>query len=261
MLLATTLALLSLSSPPGDLDMGRRVYRKACLTCHGKTGRGDGPGAPGIFPKPRDFTTAEFRFKSTPSGELATDNDLRRTIEEGISGGEMPAWGALLSDDEITHVIAYIKSFCDEFCENTSWNPDPQEPLPEEPEPIFIPPPIISTPSSIERGRLVFDENGCSSCHGAKGDLVGIETTLRTSNHEIIEARDLTRHPYKRGLDPRQIYLTLRTGLSGPPLPEYSIISEKETYHLINYLVSIREKRGFVSWLLDDSTFQSTRCD
>lgn len=47
-----------------------------CVTCHGKTGAGDGAGAAGLNPKPRSFGDAEWQKK-------VTDDHLRKVIIEG----------------------------------------------------------------------------------------------------------------------------------------------------------------------------------
>src|SRR5690606_8107556 len=37
-----------------------RHYQTLCLPCHGSAGAGDGPAAPWLWPRPRDFTRAEY---------------------------------------------------------------------------------------------------------------------------------------------------------------------------------------------------------
>src|SRR3712207_653335 len=51
----------AISWPPGaqfapNAPLGQRVYAQRCAICHGPTGRGDGPAAPSLIPRPRDFT-------------------------------------------------------------------------------------------------------------------------------------------------------------------------------------------------------------
>ncbi len=41
------------------------TFATHCATCHGTTGKGDGPASYLLFPKPRDFTSGVYRFKST----------------------------------------------------------------------------------------------------------------------------------------------------------------------------------------------------
>src|SRR3954464_9224188 len=54
-----------LTWPPGadvgaDRPTGERVYARRCAVCHGPDGRGNGPAAPSMIPRPRDFTLALF---------------------------------------------------------------------------------------------------------------------------------------------------------------------------------------------------------
>src|SRR5262252_10814802 len=72
-----------LTWPPGadvrpDEPIGRRVFAKRCAVCHGPDGRGNGPAAPSMIPRPRDFTQGLFKYKSTLRGEPPTGDDLRR---------------------------------------------------------------------------------------------------------------------------------------------------------------------------------------
>src|SRR5688500_183113 len=90
---------------------GKAVYDKWCAGCHGTTGAGDGPAAEYMLPRPRDFTKGIYQIRTTASGELPTDADLLRVIDEGMPGTAMPEWSTRLSDAERTDVVAYIKSF------------------------------------------------------------------------------------------------------------------------------------------------------
>src|SRR2546428_6601330 len=73
---------------PESVAVGRDIYVMACVMCHGADGKGDGSVGPMLSPRrapqPRDFTRAEFKFRSTPSGQLPTTADLLRTLTEGV---------------------------------------------------------------------------------------------------------------------------------------------------------------------------------
>src|SRR5437899_9513727 len=79
---------------PASVAMGRDIYAMACVMCHGAEGKGDGSVGPMLSPRrapqPRDFTSAEFKFRSTPSGQLPTTADLFRTVAEGVRSGGGP---------------------------------------------------------------------------------------------------------------------------------------------------------------------------
>jgi len=51
-----------------DLQLGRQVYEKRCLACHGVSGDGAGPAAEYLTPRPRDYRRGIFKFTSTPYG-------------------------------------------------------------------------------------------------------------------------------------------------------------------------------------------------
>src|SRR5580704_16141254 len=60
----------------GHATTGASIYRRFCIGCHGVLGDGQGENAQWIDPKPRNFTIAIFRCRSTPTGTLPTDTDL-----------------------------------------------------------------------------------------------------------------------------------------------------------------------------------------
>ena len=78
------IALLLVALVVQDTSAGRHVYGKWCAGCHGDNGAGDGAGARHMIPPPRDFTVGLYQIRSTASGELPTDADLLRSIDEGL---------------------------------------------------------------------------------------------------------------------------------------------------------------------------------
>jgi mono/diheme cytochrome c family protein len=106
---------LGTSAFAGDAAAGKAVYtgKGTCWTCHGQTGKGDGPAGKALNPAPRDFSVGAFKFDADKDGKPGTDNDLKLVITKGAAafGGSplMVAWGAL-SAKEVDDVIAYIRS-------------------------------------------------------------------------------------------------------------------------------------------------------
>jgi mono/diheme cytochrome c family protein len=72
---------------------------KACTACHGESGKGDGPGAAALNPKPADWTSAKVQ------GE--TDGCLFWKISTGR--GAMPPWAAI-PETERWQIIQYIRT-------------------------------------------------------------------------------------------------------------------------------------------------------
>jgi len=52
-----------------SLTRGKRLFMRYCMNCHGFSGKGDGPEAAGLDPKPGDFTNAA-KMKAQTDGEL-----------------------------------------------------------------------------------------------------------------------------------------------------------------------------------------------
>ena len=85
----------------GDAKAGKAFYLANCATCHGKTGDGDGPRAYFIRPSPRNFLH--------PSSQLTFNRpNLFHATKDGVLGREMPAWGKVLSDQQIADVSEYV---------------------------------------------------------------------------------------------------------------------------------------------------------
>src|SRR6476469_2127459 len=71
---------------------GKTLYDKHCAECHGLTGKGDGPAAGYLVPRPRDFTTGKYKLRTPETGNVPTDDDLIQSVRQGMYGTAMPAW-------------------------------------------------------------------------------------------------------------------------------------------------------------------------
>ncbi len=101
------LVLSANSFAEADAVKGKESYDQICASCHGMTGKGDGVAAASLNPKPRDLSSAEY------VSSLSDDHIFKVVKEGGAAAGMsplMPAWGGVLSDDQINNVIAYIRN-------------------------------------------------------------------------------------------------------------------------------------------------------
>ena len=94
----------------GHAAAGKPLYQRYCIGCHGPDGDGAGENAPWIDPKPRDFTLAVFKCRSTPTGTLPTDQDLLNAMTRGFVTTNMPPWRPLTNQNR-ADLVAYIKTF------------------------------------------------------------------------------------------------------------------------------------------------------
>jgi len=210
------------------VERGREVYGRRCVGCHGPQGDGNGPVAAFLDPRPRDFTEAAFKFRTTPSGSLPTDGDLLRTITLGVRFTAMPAWHELRAADRWA-VLQFIKTFAPATWAET---PDP---------PIAVPDPPPATPELVARGEAAYRAAKCGECHGEAGRGDGPSAgQLRTDAGFPIRPTDLTRGQLKGGSHVRDVYRALSTGLNGTPMPSFAdALSEDARWALAYYVLSL----------------------
>ncbi len=221
-----------------DLENGKVLYEKWCAGCHGLTGAGDGEAADWMIPRPRDFTMALYQIRTTASGELPTDADLRKVIDEGMPGTTMPGWRDKFNSSERDDVIAYIKTFSRFF--NGA-----------DPQPIEIGGAPRVTDEGLEEGRLLFiDEVQCGVCHGMEGRGEGSSAPELTDDLGFpIKAADLS-EPWNFNGGPTvdDIYMRMRTGLDGTPMPSNSdiidagIVTEDQLWRIAQYVASLAKE-------------------
>ena len=156
---------------------------------------------------PRDFTAGVFKFRSTPSGVLPTDDDLMRIVTEGISRSGMPSHTDL-SESERLNVIAFIKTF------SQRWEQD----APGEPLVIASAPEFVGSSQSADRGAEVYRTMQCFQCHGDGGLGDGpASQTLEDSWGDRSVPFDFTSGPLKGGSTPEMIYRTFMRGSMARP--------------------------------------------
>ncbi len=220
-----------LTWPPGadlaeDIPLGERVYARHCAVCHGPDGRGNGPAAPSMIPRPRDFTLGQFKYKSTPPGQPPSDLDLIAVVSKGLPASAMPYWEDVLSKREILSVVEFIKTLSPVFRDAAA------EPVPIAERPAF-------SEESAEAGRRLYASQGCEACHGmdARGGL-----KQRDAKGDPVISRDLTAPwTFRGGSEPEQIWLRLTTGLAPGPMPSFAApLTGKQRWHLVHFLLTIQ---------------------
>lgn len=105
---------------PSQFD-GGGLYRSYCASCHGETGRGDGPIAAHLKPRPTDLTQIAKRNKGKfPADRVSQLIDGRQVVKPH-GNSQMPVWGDAFSkttndSDEasikarIAALVAYLES-------------------------------------------------------------------------------------------------------------------------------------------------------
>ena len=237
---------------------GKQLYQFRCASCHGDQGWGDGPAAQFLYPKPRDFRLGVFKYKSSPPKQQQPhDDDLFRTIKNGLNGTAMPAWGSLLSDDRILSLIPVVKGFDtvgtwapedapdEDFDDNDQYTGKPLS----FPKKFPVENQIPFSGESVAAGERHFKKN-CTPCHGDEGrGSPDPEKRLKDEWEDRIWPRDQTKPwtwrvtnvPGNRRETIRNIYTRLSLGIPGTPMPEHTKgVSEQDRWHIANLLYTLR---------------------
>lgn len=231
---AATLAALLAATLPAQQPRGKAVYDQWCAGCHGDSGAGDGEAARYMLPRPRDFSRGVFKIRTTASGEIPTDADLRRVIDFGMPGTAMPGWKGRLNEREREDVIAYVKSFSQFFTGTTATA-------------VAIGDAPGSSAEAIAAGRAVYEKLECWKCHGQAGRGDGTSApTLKDDWGHPIRAADLSASwNFRGGSSVGEIYTRLRTGLDGTPMPSFAdaienkLITDEQLWQVAHYVRSL----------------------
>ncbi len=210
---------------------GKAVYDSRCAECHGADGKGDGPAAAYLVPRPRDFSSGKYKIRSTETGSVPTDDDLIRSVRRGLYGSAMPGWDRILSDTEIRDVVEYVKTMSPQFA--------------TPPKAVALGDGTPSSPESTTRGRQVYDKLQCGKCHGTDGRGAGaVATTFEDDWRQPLQSSDLTEPwTFHGGATSRDVYMRFRTGMMGTPMPSFAdSANDTEMWDLANYVVSLARK-------------------
>jgi mono/diheme cytochrome c family protein len=220
----------------GHATEGKKHYRRYCIGCHGPLGDGNGENAQWIDPKPRDFTAATFKCRSTPTGTLPTDQDLYNSVGRGFTNSNMPHWDALTDQNRID-LVAFIKTF------SPRWQTEKAG------DPIKIPaePPV--TMESITHGAELFQKMECWKCHGQQGRGDGPSAATLTDSkdnpirpYNFATGGDDSR--FKCGVTNQDVYRIFMTGVDGTPMPSFAdVIQPNDAWDLVHFLRTLQTNR------------------
>ncbi|MDO8813003.1 MAG: ethylbenzene dehydrogenase-related protein [Gallionella sp.] len=221
------------AAKPGDADKGKEIYDKRCTWCHGAEGDGAGAAKDMLNPPPRDFTSGNYKIKTSSFEDMApNDDDIFRMVRDGMPGTSMPGWSDVLSEQDMWNLVAYVKTFAG-----------------------FDKPPatqvdfgtrISSSAESIEKGRKLYEDGDrCVECHGKSGKG-SASKRLKGDAGERTWPRNLTKPWTFRGSDdPKDIFARISTGIAGTEMPSFADPKSKkkltveERWHVANYVASL----------------------
>ncbi len=213
---------------------GKQIYELYCIGCHGENGDGNGVAADVLHPRPRNFITAKYKFSTRRSGSLPGDDDLFRTITNGLRGTSMPSW-KLIPLRQRWALVAYVKSFSDEWANQ---GPSPAIPFAEDPYASNL-----DRGEAIARGEAVYHGlTQCWTCHPAYvstekindylevfentrreffRDDLGSAVSRVSSEGEVVFVPDFLRDYVRAGHQLDVLYRSISAGITGTAMPTW----------------------------------------
>jgi mono/diheme cytochrome c family protein len=88
-----------------DAQEGETIFQTRCFVCHGREGRGNGPGSTGLGATVRDLTNPSWQ-------DSTSDETIRSVVRNGgqAAGGSIAmAPNRDLSDAQIQSLVRYIR--------------------------------------------------------------------------------------------------------------------------------------------------------
>lgn len=246
-------------STPELVGTGKALFQINCASCHGDEGRGDGPRAAELNPRPRNFKAEKFKFGAAPI-------QVFNTITNGSPGTSMPSFALLPAQDRwaLAHYVrTHVHNPPDDSPEEiaklpggeagvqTSMTvaPDVQTEVKTGPRiPIKLAMQKLAVPETdgkketqaLERnkGYILYTRN-CATCHGAAGD--GRETIdlLRLNPYAYVKSRDL-RNAEGMWLKDRSFFAkTVRLGPPSHLMPGFKTFTDSELDLLYGYIKNL----------------------
>ena len=97
-LVLSPILLLAAANPQGKekdaeyAKKGRAIYVQLCVSCHGPSGKGDGPASGALKKPPADLTNIAQKYNGFPGDKIMTWIDGEKA-SSAHGTREMPVWG------------------------------------------------------------------------------------------------------------------------------------------------------------------------
>ncbi len=226
-----------------NIKNGARVYKEYCVQCHGAEGKGDGPGASGLEPKPA--VHAQMALSDFPEDYLY--NVVYYGGKAVGKSPNMPDWGVTLPTQDIADVIAFLR---DNFKggDTTATTPEPkmakstsascvQKHKAKKAPAAYLKRenPLPATEAHFKAGKALFLKEAkpvaCQMCHGKKGDGKGPGAGGLNPN-----PRDFTCSPMMKDIPDGQLFWTIKNGSSGTGMMAFRKLKDEQVWQLVHYI-------------------------
>jgi len=228
-----------------SVDRGKVLYKQYCSQCHGATGKGDGPAASGLEPKPAIH--ANIPFEKLPAEYLYNViNHGGRAVGKSPS---MPYWNLTIGQQGVADVIAYLKVTFKGGEQVTQVAPGaggaPSGVCPQPRKTVKAPQdflamtnPLPASTEIVQAGKALFLQTAkpvaCAMCHGNEGNGQGFMGAAL-----VPPPRNFTCGKTMKDLPDGQLFWIIKNGSSGTGMMSFAGLPDEQVWQLIQYIRSL----------------------
>lgn len=226
-----------------SVDRGKVIYKEYCSQCHGATGKGDGPAASGLDPKPAIH--ANMPFEKLPIEYLY--NVINHGGAAMGKSPNMPYWNLTIGQQGVADVIAYLQATfkgAPEMAAAASVG-KPSGVCPQPRKTVKAPDAFLSKvnplPASADRvqaGKLLFLQTAqpvaCAMCHGKEGNGQGFMGAAL-----IPPPRNFTCGTMMKDIPDGQLFWIIKNGSPGTGMMSFAGLPDEQVWQLIHYVRSL----------------------
>lgn len=225
-----------------DAGRGKVLYKEYCAQCHGLTGKGDGPAASGLEPKPAIH--ANMPFEKLPMEYLY--NVINHGGPAIGKSPNMPYWGLTIGQQGVADVIAYLKATfkgAPEAAAAPSGSEgaacvQPRKTAKAPAEFLDATNPLAASSGDIAAGKTLFLKTAqpvaCVMCHGELGDGKGLMGAAL-----VPPPRNFTCGAMMKEISDGQLYWIIKNGSPGTGMMPFAGLPDEQVWQLVQYIRSL----------------------
>ncbi|MBM4127472.1 MAG: c-type cytochrome [Nitrospira sp.] len=225
-----------------SVDRGKTLYKHYCAQCHGFTGKGDGPAASGLEPKPAIH--ANMPFEKLPMEYLY--NVINHGGPAIGKSPNMPYWGLTIGQQGVADVIAYLKATFKGVPETADALPTNEGSACTQPRKTAKAPdeflaktnPLAASSGAMAAGKTLFLKTAqpvaCVMCHGEQGDGKGLMGAAL-----VPPPRNFTCGAMMKDIPDGQLFWIIKNGSPGTGMMPFAGLPDEQVWQLVHYIRSM----------------------
>jgi mono/diheme cytochrome c family protein len=225
-----------------NIDRGKVLYKEYCAQCHGFTGKGDGPAASGLEPKPAIH--ANIPFEKLPMEYLY--NVVNHGGAAMGKSPNMPYWNLTISQQGIADVIAYLKATFKGAPDMAVAPAGGQGDACIQPRKTAkAPDEFLSKTNALpvsegarQAGKTLFLKTAqpvaCAMCHGDQGNGQGFMGAAL-----VPPPRNFTCSAMMKNIPDGQLFWIIKNGSPGTGMMSFAGLPDEQVWQLIHYIRSL----------------------